>query len=232
MSDSSRSAEQIKIQNMALMGDELGELYSALWQQVTWLYTKWGEYLTLFGTKQSRIELLNSTAPAFFKTVQDSLWEDVLLHITRITDSPKTAKKDNLSFLRLPGLILDSKLKVTTEQLLTTAIDASAFARDWRNRRIAHSDLKLMLLLSAEPLAAASRSHVQSTLSALAAVLNCISNSYLNSTTMFEFCLEPSPGGALTLLHYLHDGQEAKTSRKERVESGIFSPEDIQKRNL
>lgn len=191
------------------MGEELGEVYTALWQQVTWLYSKWGEYVALFGTNQDRIEILNATAPAFFKTVQNSLWEDILIHIARITDSSKSAGKENLSVHRLPTLISEDR-RETVEELLSSVRETSAFARDWRNRRIAHRDLKLALNHEAKPLKAASRAHVQSALGALSAVLNHLSNSYLGSTTMFEFASEPSAGGALSMLHYLRAGKESE----------------------
>ena len=226
MSGNIRTAEQSKAQNIAAMGSELGELYSVLWQQVTWLYSKWGEYVALFGTKPNRIEILNSTAPVFFKTIQDGLWENILLHIARITDSQKSGKKDNLTFLRLPNLILNVGHKTSVEELLQISIDTSKFARDWRNRRIAHSDLKLVLDQGAEPLAPASKTQVQGALAAVAAVLNNLSNTYLDSTTMFDFASEPSAGGALSMLKYLRAGKDAELQRFARLKSGIYTPED------
>jgi hypothetical protein len=86
MSSTHRTSDEAKIERIAKMGEELGELYDALWQQVAWLYQKWGEYVVLFGTKPSRVELLNLAAPKFFRIVQDTLWKDVLLHIARLTD--------------------------------------------------------------------------------------------------------------------------------------------------
>lgn len=66
-----------------VMGDDLGSLYHALWNELAWLYSKWEEYVELFGTKPSRIDLLNKAAGHFFRIVQDSLWEESLLHIAR-----------------------------------------------------------------------------------------------------------------------------------------------------
>ena len=47
MSASNRSADEAKADNIHAMGEELGLLYDALWQQVTWLYSKWEEYVEL-----------------------------------------------------------------------------------------------------------------------------------------------------------------------------------------
>ena len=98
-----RTADEAKLEYITRMGEPLGKLFSALWQEAAWLQSKWIEYVELFGTKRSRIELLNKAAPAFFKVVQDSLWEDTIIHIARLTDPPKSAGKDNLTIHIAPG---------------------------------------------------------------------------------------------------------------------------------
>ena len=76
---SQRTAEEVKQHHIEVMGEDLGSLYHALWNELAWLYSKWGEYVELFGTKLSRIDLVNRAAGLFFRIVQDSLWEDSLL---------------------------------------------------------------------------------------------------------------------------------------------------------
>lgn len=92
-----RTADQALAENIRVMGKDLGELYSALWQEVAWVHSKWAEYVQLFGVKESRIDLLNRAAPRFARLLQDSLWEDVLLHIARLTDPAKSMGKSNLN---------------------------------------------------------------------------------------------------------------------------------------
>ena len=92
-----RTAAQAKADNIAKMGPELGEVYSALWQETALLSIRWFEFLELFATKPSRIDLLNRAAPRFFRTVQDVLFEAVVLHVARMVDPPKSAGKENLS---------------------------------------------------------------------------------------------------------------------------------------
>jgi len=226
MADAS-SAEQSRQQNIAHMGEELGELYSALWQQLTWLHRKWGDYVALFGTKPERIEILNSAAPDFFGNVQTALWEDALLHLARITDSPRSAGKPNLSFRRLPDLIERPEVKQSVEILLEQALQATDFARDWRNRRIAHRDLALALQRPTEPLLPASREGVNSALQALDQVLNAIAQAYLDTTTMFKFAQDPIGGGSISMLHYLRAGVRAEKERRARIRSANFSKTDI-----
>lgn len=224
------TAAESKSENILAMGRDLGELYDALWQQVAWLHRKWAEYVEMFGTKESRIKLLNESAPAFFRIVQDTLWEDVLLHIARLTDSPQSVGKPNLSVRRLPSAIVDPATRSEVEDLIAKALSASEFCRDWRNRHIAHRDLGLALGHGVDPLKPASREKVRQALSALVAVLNSVALHYRNSTTYFDVGV--LTGGAVTLLYVLDDGLKADVHRNDRLTNGTYSPEDYAARDL
>ncbi len=132
---------------------------------------------------------MSEAAPAFFRIVQDTFWEDVLLHVARLTDSPKSANRSNLSFRHLAKCVQDAETKAKVECLASNALLASEFCRDWRdwrNRRIAHRDLRLALEQDADPLKPASREKVREAPQALVAALNVVSEHYLGSTTSFE----------------------------------------------
>ena len=230
MSNASRTAAEAKAHRISVMVQELGQFYDALWQQVAWLHRKWDEYVALFGTKPERISLLNEAAPSFFRVVQDSLWEGVLLHIARLTDSPQSVGKPNLSFRRLPPLIGHKETKEQVEEDLINAIEATGFCRDWRNRHIAHRDLNLALGLGAEPLKSASRAQVKAALEALAKILNTIESHYLDSTTFFDFGSES--GGAEALLYVIADGLGANQERLNRLKAATAVPNDWKPRQL
>jgi len=87
------TAEENKQNHVEKLGDELGSLYHELWNDVVRLHSKWDEFIELFGSKPSRVELLNKSAPLFFRTAQDSLWESTLLHITRLRTLQNLAAK-------------------------------------------------------------------------------------------------------------------------------------------
>lgn len=225
-----RTAEEVKQQHIDAMGTELGSLYHALWNELVWLYSKWEEYVELFGTKPSRIELINSAAGRFFRMVQDSFWEDSLLHIARLTDPPKTAGKENLTIRKLPDLIVDGNLKSRVSNFVDAAVEKAEFCRDWRNRHIAHKDLQLALRTGAEPLKPASRAKVKEVLGSISDVLNALSTHYMDSTTMFEGIGDS--GGALSLLYVLDDGLRTENERRERLKAGEYRAADYQARDL
>lgn len=223
------TAEEAKQDHVEKLGDELGNLYHELWNEVGQLHLKWNEYVELFGTDPSRIELLNNSASLFFRTVQESLWESTLLHITRLTDPSKSFKKDNLSIRRIPDLVDDEITETVIEQI-NDAIEKSSFCRDWRNRRIAHKDLRLVVDSQARPLKPASRAKVKDAIKSIATVLNTISEYYMDSTIAFD--LTKGSHGAVTLLYVLDDGLKASKEREERIKAGKYSREDLKHRTL
>lgn len=98
-----KTAEQVRNEHLQVLGPTLGPLYHALYNEVTWLHAKWKQYRLLFAESQERVDLLNDVAGFFFLLIQDVLWEDIILHIARLTDPPQSVGKDNLTLLRLAG---------------------------------------------------------------------------------------------------------------------------------
>jgi hypothetical protein len=225
MPTSERTAAQSRADHIAKMGEEIGTIYSALWQEVAWINKKWAQYVELFGTSRERIEILNRAAPSMIRTIQDTLWEDVLLHLARLTDPPKSIGKANLSVRRLADLLVSSPIGAKAASLTDTALDTCEFARDWRNRRLAHRDLDLALGQSVQPIAPASRAAVKASLTALEELLNAVSRHYLDSTTLFDL----GPGGedAVSLLYLLRDGLQFRDDRLARIKRGEHRPDDF-----
>ncbi|MGY3587156.1 hypothetical protein ACVIGB_003785 [Bradyrhizobium sp. USDA 4341] len=219
------TAEQVKQRNIERMGPALGSQFSALWQELAVLHLYWAEYKELFGTKPSRIDLMNQAAPAFFHMLQEELWDNRLMHLARITDSPKSVGKDNLTIRNLPSLIDDATLKAKVTALVDTALDATTFCRDWRNRRIGHLDLALATGAPATPLAEASRKQVNDALKAIADVMNALDAHYFDSETGYDRPVRIN--GALDFLFILNDGIKARDERDKRIEDGEYRMEDL-----
>ena len=77
----SKTADEVRDEHLRTLGPELGPLYSALYDEVSWLHAKWKQYRILFAGSPERIELLNRVAGFFFYMIQNVLWEDVVLHL-------------------------------------------------------------------------------------------------------------------------------------------------------
>ena len=178
----SESSKEIRERYRTQLGTEFGDAFQGLWNQWAWSLLRRDEFRELF-TRGEDVSLLNALASGGFTwDMQNILWEDLLLRVCRLTDPPKSAGKSNLSVTRLPEFCKQhgAALHGLVQQLVDAAVKKAAFARDWRNRRISHSDFATAVG-RAEPLAAASLQKVTGALDAVHAVLDTISSKLLNA---------------------------------------------------
>ena len=205
------------------MGPELGREFYHLWNECAWLHMNWQEYVILFGTKDSRLELLNSAAGAFFRIVHDTLWEATLLHLCRLTDPPRSGGKENLTLQRLPSLAAE-KIRPSVQQHLDVVLEKCEFARDWRKRHIAHRDLQLAISENAIPLAPASRLTVRHAIEAIADMMNAVEEHYRKSTVAHGII--PPAHHADALPYVLRDGLAMEQRRQQLLEAGAWNHPD------
>jgi hypothetical protein len=97
--DERLTADQVRQDYIAKMGDELGSQFNRLHKECAWLHLKWREYVALFGTSQSQLDLLNASARGFFVLLDGSLWSDLLLHLCILTDDPGVGRMQTLTIL-------------------------------------------------------------------------------------------------------------------------------------
>ena len=220
------SKEEVEQEHLQAFGPTLGPLYHALHNEMTWLHAKWLEYRKLYAKSEKRSDLLNGTAAFFFRVVHDVLWEDVLLHIARLTDPPKQGKFENLTLLRLPEAVPDQRLSDELRNLVKNALDRSQFARQWRDKHLAHSDLSLAINVKAAPLPRVSREHVEKALSCFRRILNRLHDSYLDGQVAYELSLAADDADAL--VHHLAVAARSEERRRQRFEEGKPTPEDLE----
>lgn len=216
------SPDQVLAENIAAMGEELGQLYTSLSNELTWAYWSWGEFVELYASKPSRVRLVNRAAPLFFHVVQESLWDTALLGIARLAGPLRTRGKENLSVLRLEPWFIESGLRAIGDKLFAEVRTHCAFALEWRNRRLAHRDLALALRRPAARLPAASKDRVDAALRSLAHVLNALDDHFCGAECAYE--LRSSGGGAVALLQVIRDGLRLEEHRIARARAGSYDP--------
>jgi len=209
--------DEVLVGQIAAMGPELGNLYHAISREVSSLHWRWGEYRVLFAEKPSRIDLMNQSAPFFFRVVHDAIFESTLIGIARLVGPPFSAGKSNLTIRRFEALIAGASLKAEIAALVERAQTAADFAIEWRKRQIAHRDLHLALNVSPNPLPTATAEKVNLALSALHEVLGKVEVAYLKSATIHA----RSPWGAKALLTLVQGGllrEQEKRACWDRLE--------------
>jgi hypothetical protein len=224
------TADELEKRNIQTMGEDLGKQYTILFHEVAALHLYWKEFLELFGTNDKRIDRLNRAAPGFFRMLQEQQFETNMLHIARVTDSPKTFKKDNLTILNLPNLVADPLLKQELTALVDEVKKKTEFCRDWRHRRFAHHDLLLAVQdQQTVPLKVASKESVNAALSAIVDVMNAVERHYYKGPC--DFAAIAAHTGVMTLLFTLGFGVKAREEMEAKIASGKFddlgTPEQI-----
>lgn len=195
------------------MPDELADLHSRLSDEMTWLCLHWKKYVKLFAQSQKRVDLLSKTAPNFFAHFEDLSWQTTLLGLCRLTDPPRSVGKDNLSITRLSPAVGDEELADRLEPQIEQALDASAFARDWRNRRFAHRSLELVRDPELKPLAPASRNDVDHAIDQICTVLNMVGVHYNGVYHDYRGVIAAFEGSE-ALIYFLSSGLEAEERRQ------------------
>ena len=172
---------EVKREYQDKLGEEFGAIYYALWNEWEKCKERLLEFGELFGDAK-KVALLDAISNGeFIGWVQCILWDDLLMSICRMTDPPKTGG-DNLTVRRLPALCKDfPQLRSEVERLSEEATEAAEFARQWRNKRIAHTDLKRATTPSATTLTKASRQNAVEALDAVHATLNAINGRLMNT---------------------------------------------------
>jgi len=216
---------EMKQRNIDKMGETLGRQYTALFQEFASLNLYWKEFLELFGTNDKRIARMNQSAPGFFQMLQEQQFETNMSHLARLTDSPKSVGKDNLTVRNLPELVTDLGLKAELNKHVEDIKQKTEFCRDWRNRRFAHHDLLLATQDSrAKPLELATKEKIVAALKAISDMLNVMERFYHRGSCAFDVIA--AHNGANTLLYLLGFGIMGRDKMVERIKRGDFSGDD------
>lgn len=164
--------EIVKEQYQELLGGKFGEVFYEL--HAAWLLAlaRYDEFNRLFGSRK-HVDHLNAIGGGFFGDVQYIFWDDLILRLCRLTDRVGTGRKRNLTIQIVPELC-GASLRAEIQDVVERAVEAAGFARDHRNRRIAHEDYALALRQDPEPLPAASLEQAKVSLDCIHAVLDTV----------------------------------------------------------
>jgi hypothetical protein len=212
--------------DIAAFGPELGLLYHTIRNEAGWLYVKWDQFRALFGGSVDGLELLNGTAPLFFRVVQEALWNDIGGHLRALSADRAAGSVPKMSVREIPDLIRDEKLRAEVELLVARAIRATEFVHHAPTRRKVGTDLAVALERRARQLDAPSRAVVQDAIESIVAILNHLSWHYRKATTTFDSAAG-YPHGAVALLYALQQGRSARDTRRD-VGAREDQPPDVE----
>jgi hypothetical protein len=207
------SPEEYRERKIQAMGPQPGQLHFELGNSLALLHLKWAQFTALFAAGQPVLDLLDRTARHFFLVVRIVLIDDIILHLCRLSDPPKSGRKENLTVLHLSPLLPDPALAARVRELCERARAALEPAREYRNRQVAHTDVLTLRAEHPDPLPAVTRESIEGALELLRDVLNSVESHYLNSTTAYEHGF--APRDAERLLDLLRLAEEADVADQD-----------------
>lgn len=201
--------DELRDEYVRAMGPRLGLLCSELQNDFVWLQRKWSNFQELYGKGQERIDLLNRAASNFFYFLHRLLFEDAMLHLCRLSDPPKTklrsGDRENLSVLAVAGMITDPVLKALVRTETIQVRKSCEFARKWRNRRLAHTDMIHRGKGRGLALPAVTSNDIEGALESIKNLLTLVEDHYDLPRTV----LASDPWGAEALVRYLKKADQA-----------------------
>ena len=181
-------------------------VFTALQDEVFWLHAKWIVHRQLFGTSEERIDLLNDFGPDLFQIIYDSLLNDVLLTMSRLTDPASSFKKENLSLSRLRNMIEETdhkEFQTEISALQAKTNDQCEPFRRFRNRVIAHNDLAAALRHHHDPLPDITRQMIENGLSSIRDYMSAFDTFF--DATETDYKQPHLRGDGDSLIHYLEE---------------------------
>lgn len=185
------------------------EFFELLKHDFFTLRVEWRFYRNLFGTNPETVDLLNKISGSSANTIDRVFFERTLLGLRKLTD-PAQAKRGKSSSVSVKGLLQFPELQdQDLKRLVSQAEKACGFARDWSNRRIAHSDLEYRN--GDKPLKTASRQKVEDAMTAISLPIRWVGTHRLD----LHLCTHPIPSvrDESSLLIALYEGQKVIEKR-------------------
>jgi hypothetical protein len=204
--------EELRAEYVRAMGPDLGLFCSELQGDLAWLRHKWIEFQELFAKGPERMVLLNTVASNFFYFLRKLLFEDAMLHLSRLTDPPKTAGRGgwaNLTVLALDKMISDPVFRASVRAEEQQVRKACEFARRWRNKRLAHTDFVTLREGHAATLPPVTTANIENAVKSVLGLLSSVEGHY----GLLRSVQHPDPWGARSLVYYLQEATRAVDSR-------------------
>jgi AbiU2 len=212
-----RTADETHDNYRKWLGPEFGDVFYFSLNEWCDLRQTWSQYENLFGLGPERVALLNKAGAAFFYQVDRHFLEACMLSACRLSDPVETAGKKNLTVQLFATFMDTDKRKAKMAQMISSALASTNFARDWRNRRIAHNDFDLKNG-TGKPLENANRQLMNTAINELHKVFAYVTTEFMN-THLADIVIAPL-NNEVVMLHRLHLGVEQFERDMEALKAG------------
>lgn len=208
-------SDDIPSKYVEVFGETTAKEFLLLQDDLSILRFQWRIYRGLFGTNPERVELLNSVSGSFAQTIEQVLFESVLLRLRRFIDTGSTRRSSYPLSIQLLRKIAKDEGSKELHALITECVLKCGFAKNWADKRIAHSDYEYRM--GRFELEKASRAKVTEAIDAIAAVIKWIGSEMLDTHYVTH------PFGSLKdenfVLKLLYEGKRVWDAKPELAQS-------------
>jgi len=189
------------------MSREDKDVLRGLQHEVLGLLFHWRIFIQMYGASEENIDVLKGVADEFFGTVQQLLWDHVLLTIGKLTDPAETlTKQENLSVEKAINLLSSHETGFEIKDLkakLETLREKCRLIKKIRHKRLAHFGKEYMIdRLSQTPLPGVNRTTVEESLTLIIEIMNAVEKGF--GTAKLIYSLPERPVGE-DLIWYLKE---------------------------
>jgi hypothetical protein len=189
------------------MKEEAKTIYDAIRQDLIRIHANWKIFKQLFTVSDDRFVIMNNTAPAFFRLIQDVLVDDAVISLSRLVDP----SSDNtlLRLVRMLKAQVNHSFYSELEQDLSEVRLICEDIRQHRHKRVAHRIRTSKHTESSDhpiKLPKLTRNKIEGAMNAIALFMNKVLGYFEDVDEMFEPFMA---GDADSLLLFLEKGYEA-----------------------
>lgn len=209
------NANEILLRYQQRFGDEEGRRYKSIEDQWSRLWLLWKDFDTLFRNGEQRAEILTKSASGFFWQFRTLAMNEMLLGLCRLMDRDKRTCSfptftKNIFSSDTVNVSLEDRDKILANQ--RDALQRTKFAKNWRDKRIAHIDMDISGVEEYDI------AEIKSGIDAIHALIDSVQLAFFE-TQMLNHVVGPS-GDASSLLYKLRDGLQFREEAFERARNG------------
>ena len=194
------------------MPKDLQDLFEPLKNQLIWVHAKWNISQQLFDHSKERLELLSRIAPSFFRIMDFVYRDDLFISICRLTDQTKQQSLNRL--IKILKNHMNHQKYTDLTAIMANINQKTVPLTEWRNRKIAHSELVMNIKKGPDPLPEVTRNSINEVLEDMRKLMDEVEVYFTGNSTAYEYVALQGDGNNIAYILSAYENQ-----RIEKIKS-------------
>ena len=194
------------------MPKDLQDLFEPMKNQLIWVHAKWNISQQLFDHSKERLELLSRIAPSFFRIMDFVYRDDLFISICRLTDQTKQQSLNRL--IKILKNHMNHQKYTDLTSIMANINQKTVPLTEWRNRKIAHSELVMNIKKGPDPLPEVTRNSINEVLEDMRKLMDEVEVYFTGNSTAYEYVALQGDGNNIAYILSEYENQ-----RIEKIKS-------------